>query len=800
MGVTFNPFSGTFDFTGTGGSSSGIGGSIADTQIAFGTGVNTIGGESTFTYDSATNILTVERLALSGGSGATNILSLTQADDSPCAIEFINATIPSTTTCVYVANDGSYHISGPGNTSLILGNAAQDVEIGPKLSVGGTSSFLMSIDDAASAPGLVVNKFDAFITETDLVAGNVLTNLQVSTAYGQGAVASIGTLQNFVTFINVVGSGSASNEYGSAVKILRADLGTGYTQTGLPTGRFWLEDAGVHGPIGIKPNTLNGNVLVINNYYNGSPNDSASAGMWITTIKGGGPGTDATHAAANTYAVDVGLGITGVGNDGSNHVGFTTGIQIGGSGSPWNEPASLIGTGIHIRDFTSIGLLIDNPSGSPSFTIDANTGTSRFSTLLATATATIGTQGSTTGAVLFKGTSAGTVTLSVADTAGTWTMKLPTTAGTSGYSLTTDGSGNTTWTNISASGANTALSNLASVAINTTLLPGSDDGAALGNATHEFSDLFLASGGVINWANGDVTITHATNTLTFAGAASGYQFDGLVAPIANDGAALGNTSLGWSDLFVASGAVLNFNNGNVTVTHSAGILTVGGSATNGVNLTLAAGGTSRASLTIPVSTLTTTASQGDIEADATNFYGTTDAGNRGIFPVVNFIRQHADRAAFATGTAQQAIFDSVANGTLTLETGAYQFECMIQIKGMSGTSGNLKFSLAGAGGASLASILYATYALDNANDTGGTNPTMISQIISTQTATNIASPTAQTVCTFYATGSFEVTGGGTIIPSVAQTTSVNTAVTTAGSYFTVYRMGVSTVVSMGQWS
>jgi hypothetical protein len=47
-------------------------------------------------------------------------------------------------------------------------------------------------------------------------------------------------------------------------------------------------------------------------------------------------------------------------------------------------------------------------------------------------------------------------------------------------------------------------------------------------------------------------------------------------PNASDGAALGSTALMWSDLFLASGAVLNFNNGNVTITHSAGNLALAG--------------------------------------------------------------------------------------------------------------------------------------------------------------------------------------------------------------------------------
>ena len=66
-------------------------------------------------------------------------------------------------------------------------------------------------------------------------------------------------------------------------------------------------------------------------------------------------------------------------------------------------------------------------------------------------TVTVGTAGGTTGAMLLNGTTSGTVTLSVADAAGTWTMKLPTSAGTNGYVLTTDGAGNTSWTNNLAS-------------------------------------------------------------------------------------------------------------------------------------------------------------------------------------------------------------------------------------------------------------------------------------------------------------------------------------------------------------
>lgn len=49
-----------------------------------------------------------------------------------------------------------------------------------------------------------------------------------------------------------------------------------------------------------------------------------------------------------------------------------------------------------------------------------------------------------------------------------------------------------------------------------------------------------------------------------------------MSPVTTDSNALGTTALMWSDLFLASGAVVNFNNGDVTVTHSSNLLTLDG--------------------------------------------------------------------------------------------------------------------------------------------------------------------------------------------------------------------------------
>lgn len=80
-------------------------------------------------------------------------------------------------------------------------------------------------------------------------------------------------------------------------------------------------------------------------------------------------------------------------------------------------------------------------------------------------------------------------------------------------------------TGVLSGAATRALDNLSAVAINAALVLATSDAFALGSATKMWSDLFLALGGVINFDNGDVAITHSANALAFAGAANGYSFD-----------------------------------------------------------------------------------------------------------------------------------------------------------------------------------------------------------------------------------------------------------------------------------
>jgi hypothetical protein len=138
------------------------------------------------------------------------------------------------------------------------------------------------------------------------------------------------------------------------------------------------------------------------------------------------------------------------------------------------------------------------------------------------------------------------------------------------------------------------------------IVPATNDVGGLGTTSFKWADVFLASGAVINFNSGDVLVTHSANALAFTGASGGYSFDAAILPTVNDGFALGSASLQFSDLFLAEGAVINFDNGDMTMTQVGNVLTITGGivamdASSTVNgsliITLASGGALTAGFT-----------------------------------------------------------------------------------------------------------------------------------------------------------------------------------------------------------
>lgn len=86
------------------------------------------------------------------------------------------------------------------------------------------------------------------------------------------------------------------------------------------------------------------------------------------------------------------------------------------------------------------------------------------------------------------------------------------------------------------------------------------------------------SGSAVNFAAGlkIISLLPTASKMIVADNTGATTIPGALLPASNDGGALGSATLSISDGFFASGALLNFANGNYTVTHSSGILTFSG--------------------------------------------------------------------------------------------------------------------------------------------------------------------------------------------------------------------------------
>jgi hypothetical protein len=215
-------------------------------------------------------------------------------------------------------------------------------------------------------------------------AGNVVNGgLAHTIVYGSGGVASIGTVAAVQANVVISGAGNDSNEYSGYFSAVRADIGTGFTQTAAPVGRLWQTDFSVHGPVGVQPDMMAGVTQFINNYYNGSATNGAY-GVVITTKRAAGGSLDATHSAAETYPVDIGLLISGAAGSGAaptSRNGFDRGIVIGWLSSalsgPWGVTDARIGTGIQINKFIDFGLRVSGRHASgtgPAIAVDSGAG------------------------------------------------------------------------------------------------------------------------------------------------------------------------------------------------------------------------------------------------------------------------------------------------------------------------------------------------------------------------------------------------------------------------------------------
>ena len=232
--------------------------------------------------------------------------------------------------------------------ATLTGDLSVTGQIVSPVSLGVTISAAASIPSANA--GAVSNVGVTFSATDGTTAQEVSADASLLT-FGAGGVASLGKAFGDVTELVIAGSGDAANEFVAHFAVVRADVGTGYTQSTGPIGAIWGADWTVLGPIAVQPVYFIGQSIVGQNYYNGSPVNGSSVLLAVQTYPQIGGAQDATHQAATSYPIDVGIWVGG--ESSSSGTGFTTAIQVGGSDiGGWEIPASKIGTGINILNCT----------------------------------------------------------------------------------------------------------------------------------------------------------------------------------------------------------------------------------------------------------------------------------------------------------------------------------------------------------------------------------------------------------------------------------------------------------------
>lgn len=182
--------------------------------------------------------------------------------------------------------------------------------------------------------------------------------------------------------------------------------------------------------------------------------------------------------------------------------------------------------------------------------------------------------------------------------------------------------------------------------------PATNDAAALGTGALSWSDLFLASGGVINFANGDVTITHSTDALAFAGAANGYSFASTIIAGSGDGTATvtsGTLRAPARTGTDAAGTDITIASGNGTGTGGSGIIAFQTAATGSTG-----------------STANTLTERMRIAADGGVLFGSaTTGGSKGV-NTLNAVGYYKNGNDITTGTVTYII----DGGGATITTGS----------------------------------------------------------------------------------------------------------------------------------
>lgn len=187
---------------------------------------------------------------------------------------------------------------------------------------------------------------------------------------------------------------------------------------------------------------------------------------------------------------------------------------------------------------------------------------------------------------------------------------------------------------------------------------------------------------------------------------------------------------------------------------------------------------------------TTTA--GALEYDGVALYATPTASQRGVIMAEQIILLQA-AYTLTSQTAAQKLFNTPANGQVTLTAGTYEFECAYSLTAMSATSGAFGFAL---GGTATFTQFYSTIAK---KDSTLSSATTAQNTYNTAANANITGNNTSTAGIANISGIINVSASGTVIPQVSLSVAA-AAIVGIGSYFRIRPIGNTTVTSVGNWS
>ncbi|HSW98766.1 MAG TPA: hypothetical protein VLF71_02930 [Candidatus Saccharimonadales bacterium] len=539
------------------------------------------------------NALTVPN----GGTGATSLASNGVVVSNGTAA-FTAVTGGSPGLCLLSTAGAPAFGACPGNAGVTTLNGLSGVLAIANASGAGST---ITIDDATTAGGKGIASFN---NTNFTAAGGVVNTIQdisttAATTFGRLTLSS-NQATNPMLLVNNTNGGASGNlldlQLGGVSKF-SVQPGGNISATGTINGQTISNVANFTGSLGVSGNTTLTGTLAVNGgsigssgalsisptgtltagttgqtltlQGNGSTTLAATSGGFTTTLSFQAPTANVTYrlptAAANTYDI------------------CTTAGNCTGTGGGVTTPG---GTNNKLSKFTGAQTLGDSSISDTGVLV-----TTSANIAIQGGTATVGVANTQTGSLTLAYGSAnfsGTVTQGVLTNNRTYT--LPDASGTvclSSGNCLGGGSG----------GANTALSNLTSVAINTSLLPGSTS-IDLGSAAAPFRNLYIAGSSASPGTNNfqitgsatqarTITIPDATGTICLNNSTNCGFLTGTGTAFVQNGNTLGAAAfMGTSDNFALN--LVTNNIARLTLANTGGATFSGNVAINGSTLSSAA--------------------------------------------------------------------------------------------------------------------------------------------------------------------------------------------------------------------